>query len=63
MIMLILTFYHVEVRPSELGNQQTGDSCVKHRSLTPTPSLPWHVLDPINASFKEKNHYNLRLSC
>ena len=25
MIMLILNFYHVEVRPSELGNQETGD--------------------------------------
>ena len=25
MIMLILTFYHVEVQPSELGKRQTGD--------------------------------------
>ena len=40
MIMLILTFYQVEVQQSELGNRQTGDSCVKHRPAPPTPSLP-----------------------
>ena len=62
-IMLILTFYHVEVRPSELGNWQTGDSCVKHRSPPPTPSIPWHVLDAINESLKEKNNYNLTWLC
>ena len=53
--MLILTFYHVEVQASELGNWQTGDSCVKHRSQPPTSSLPWHVLDVIKEYLKEKN--------
>ena len=63
MIMLILTFYHVEVWPLELGNCQTDDSCVKHRSTLLTPSLPWHVLDAINESLKEINHYNLTGLC
>ena len=35
MIMLIRTFHDVDVRPSELGNRQTGNSCVKHRSQPP----------------------------
>ena len=55
--MLIVTFYHVEVRPSELGNWQTGKS--QDRSPPPNSSLPWDVLDAINESLKEKNPYNL----
>ena len=53
--MLFRTFRHVHVQLSELGNQQTLNSFVKHRLAPPTPSLPWHVLDTINKSLKENN--------
>ena len=56
--MLIHTFRHVYVQLSELAILQTVKRSVKHRLPLPT-SLPWHVLDAINESLKERHHYNL----